>query len=379
MPPKKILSDLKREVKTLQALAKAGAPKTKAGPKAKAKSVPAKAPVAAPPPQEEGPPEPVAAPPKPVDVPQEGTCKVGNLESAATPDPMASVIHLPAPLDYEPIKLLDEMPNGGQISYTDCMESSCLRFMQAMCCDAKSLDELGRPTRVDFDLVRKRVPDVQVRKFFHAHPEILPADEYAPGRRGYETREAWARLVTHRPFFTYKRSACGVYKNEWLEGEKMGSFRWATEMEPCVHNVISLCRNFLGVTFAKEDLEKPMWNRRCDTNHEALNHDVSGDAQPHLSAAMHQLSRPGFMELQARVQPPRGTYQIRGNINTGTHHYDTDITFYVNGLGAWTWRLRRKVMSVPPEVFKELGGDGNEKGSKWGRIRTSWHSEIKAL
>ena len=178
----------------------------------------------------------------------------------------------------------------------------------------------------------------------------------------------WARLVTHRPFFTYKRSACGVYKNEWLEGEKIGSFRWATEMEPCVHNVISLCRHFLGVTFAKEDLEKPMWNRRCDTNHEALNHDVSGDAQLHLSAAMHQLSRPGIMELQARVHPPR----MGGNFR-----YDTDITFDVNGLGAWTWRLRRKFVLVPPEVLQELGGDGNEE--KWARIRTSWHSEINSV
>ena len=205
--------------------------------------------------------------------------------------------------------------------------------------------------------------------------------------RGFKAREAWARLVTHRPFFTYKRSACGVYKNEWLEGEKIGSFRWATEMEPCVHNVISLCRHFLGVTFAKEDLEKPMWNQLCDTNHEALNHDVSGDAQPHLSAAMHQLSRPGIMELQARVQPPR----MGGNFR-----YDTDITFDVNGLGAWTWRLRRKFVLVPPEVLQELGGDGNEESAgeagaaggrpgarraeaeKWARIRTSWHSEINA-
>jgi len=279
-------------------------------------------------------------------------------------------LQLPDPLDYELIKLKDKMPNGVQISYTDCMESSCLRFMQAMCCDAKSLDEHGRPTRVDLDLVRMRVPDLKVRRFFQDNSEILPACEYAPGRRGYETREAWARLVTHRPFFTYKRcSACGIHKNEWLEGEKTGSFRWEVEMEPCVHNVISLCRHFLGVTFAKEDLEKPMWNQLCDTNHEALNHDVSGDAQPHLSAAMHQLSRPGFMELQARVQPPFGL------IRAGNYKYDTDITFHVNGFRAWTWRQRRKLLYAPPEVYKELGGDEET----WCRIRTSYHSEINAL
>ena len=71
-------------------------------------------------------------------------------------------LQLPDPLDYELIKLLDKMPNGVQISYTDCMESSCLRFMQAMCCDAKSLDEHGRPTRVDLDLVGLIVPDLEV-------------------------------------------------------------------------------------------------------------------------------------------------------------------------------------------------------------------------
>jgi hypothetical protein len=91
---------------------------------------------------------------------------------------------------------------------------------------------------------------------------------------------------------------------------------------------------------------------------------------------MHQLSRPGFMELQARVLPPEPTTAVT---TRGTYQYDTDITFYLNGLGAWTWRLRRKVVLVPPEVLKELGGDGNEEASEWGRVRTSWHSEINAL
>merc|ERR1719181_736139 len=99
-----------------------------------------------------------------------------------------------------------------------------------MLCDAKSLNAHGQPTRIDLDLVQARAKHVALRD-----------DAYAPGRRGFKAREAWARLVTHRPFFTYKRSACGVYKNEWLEGEKTDSFRWVTEMEPCVHNVISLC------------------------------------------------------------------------------------------------------------------------------------------
>merc|ERR1719238_1307518 len=74
------------------------------------------------------------------------------------------------------------------------------------------------------------------------------------------------------------------------------------------------------------------------------------------------------MELQARVQPP----EMGGNFK-----YDTNITFDVNGLGAWTWRMRRKFLLVPPEVLQELGGDGNEE--KWARIRTSWHSEINSV
>merc|ERR1712146_769876 len=105
-----------------------------------------------------------------------------------------------------------------------------------------------------------------------------------------------------------------------MGGETKGSFRWATEMEPCVHNVIALCRHFLGVNFEREDAERPMWNRRCATNHEALTHDVSGDAQPHLAAAMRQLSRTDLMELQARVQPPTSSYGIG-------HNYDTEIQF----------------------------------------------------
>merc|ERR550514_1562058 len=160
-------------------------------------------------------------------------------QPATTPRPSATPtevtartdFRLPAPLDYESITLLDREPDGDRISYTDCMESSCLRFVQAMLCDTNSLDDRGQPTRVDLDLVRARVPDSQVRGFFQEYPDIFSARDYAPGRRGFKAREAWARLVTHRPFFTYKRSACGVYKNEYLEGETKGSFRWATEME----------------------------------------------------------------------------------------------------------------------------------------------------
>lgn len=279
---------------------------------------------------------------------------------------------LPAPLDYELIHLLDKTPEGDRISYTDCMESSCLRFMQAMLCDADTLNERGRPTRVDLDLVRKRVPDSAVRSFFDSYPQILPAADYAPGKPGYKAREAWARLVTHLPFFTYKRSACGVYKNEWLEGDTTGSFRWATEMEPCVHNIISLCRHFLGVDFTKEDAEKPMWNRRCATNHECLNHDISGDAQAHLTAAMRQLSRRGFMELQARVMPPEAG---RGFGNT----YCNDIVIELNGFSAWKISAMRKYVQVPAAVLKELGGENDPEASRTMRVRTSWHSAIETF
>jgi len=280
-------------------------------------------------------------------------------------------VRLPAPLDYHSIKLLDKDASGSPISYTDCMESSCLRFVQAMLCDAKSLDTHGHPTRVDLDLVQARVKHAALRDFFAEYPEILPNDAYAPGCRGFKAREAWAQLVIHRPFFTYKRSACGLYKNEWLEGDATGTYRWATEMEPCVHNVISLCRHFLGVDFAKEDAAKPMWNRRCDTNHECLTHDVSADAKLHLAAAMRQLSRPGLMELRARVE-------LSGEREfCGMSRYDTDITLEVNGVNAWVWSLRRKFVEVPLAVLRAVGGDKNEEASKTHRVRTSWHSEIR--
>ena len=144
-------------------------------------------------------------------------------------------------------------------------------------------------------------------------------------------------------------------------------------MEPCVHNVISLCRHFLGVDFAKEDVSKPMWKRLCDTNHEAFNHDVSAEAQPHLTAAMNQLSRAGFMDLQARVMPPKGSF--------GTS-YSVDVIFEVNGRGAWNWVLSRKLVQVPVGVCRDLGGceegDGVQGNARVVTVRTSWHSHIDA-
>ena len=86
---------------------------------------------------------------------------------------------------------------------------------------------------------------------------------------------------------------------------------------------------------------------------------------------MRQLSRPGFMELQARVLPP--------STNVFGRSYDTNITFELNGLGVgWTWSLRRKFVTVPPDVLRLVGGDEDEEASLTNRVRTSWHSEINA-
>jgi len=300
--------------------------------------------------------------------------------SAAAAVPKAATgtasIQLPRPLDYETIKLVDTTPSGRRISYTDCMESSCLRFMQAMLCDGTSLDDGSQPTRVDLDLVKRRVPDEQVRAFFRAYPEILPEAEYAPQRRGFKAREDWAQLVAHKPFFTYKRSACGVYKNEYFSGKKTAGpqepFLWELEMEPCVHNVISLCRHFLGVDFTKEDALKPMWKRPCDTNHEAFHHDVSGDAQPHLDAAMRQLSRRGCMQLQARLSTTSAF---------GFGPYYTDVVFEFNGRRAWKWSLWRTAFQAPEAVFKELGGYtySDQEDAQACCMRTSSHSVIEEI
>ena len=298
---------------------------------------------------------------------------------------------LPSPIDYMGIALEDKTPSGSQIGYTDCMESSCLRFMQAMLCDATSLDANGRPTRVDLDLVNRRVKYAEVKGYFAEFPAILPEREYNSGK-GFMARQAWSRLVTHRPFFTYKRSACGVYKNEYFSGEtpepeRGGHFKWELEMEPCVHNVISLCRNFLGVDFAQEDKQNPMWRlpQGCHTNHEAFTHDVSNDAMPHLTAAMRQLSRPGFMVVQAHVIPP----------SSDNGDPSTDIIFEVNlsqgCTSAWRWRCHRRFVNVSRALFKELSGrteqqmagvtelpEFNARNGSY-RMRTSWHSSIEAI
>ena len=72
------------------------------------------------------------------------------------------------------------------------------------------------PTRVDLELVRKRVKEADMRAFFEEHSTastILPAQAYNVGScAGYEARQQWARLVTGKPYLTYKRDTGGVYK-----------------------------------------------------------------------------------------------------------------------------------------------------------------------
>lgn len=86
------------------------------------------------------------------------------------------------------------------------MESSVLRFLQLALCDLRTLSADGVPTRVDLELVKRRVKDADARAFFQEHPDILPAEAYKglaihPGR-GFAARERWAALVTGKPFFT---------------------------------------------------------------------------------------------------------------------------------------------------------------------------------
>ena len=172
---------------------------------------------------------------------------------AARPWPHAQPLSVPKPLKYEPVAVTASVLNG-KVTYTDCMESSLLRFMQLALCDLSTISHDGMPTRVDDELVRCRVKDADARAFFEKYPEILPAAEYSyvnlkPGK-GCAARNDWAQLVTHKRFFTYKRDTGGVYKNDALTGKVAQRGEWLLELEPCVHNVMSALTHFLSVDFS---------------------------------------------------------------------------------------------------------------------------------
>ena len=255
--------------------------------------------------------------------------------AAAVPSVTLSppALNFPEPAECERIQLEDVDYNGEKISYTDCMEFSVLRFMQVVLHDAATLGADGFPTRVDLELVNARChPDVV--RFFTSHPAILDAIEYDPNGSGFAARQAWARLVTRRPFFSYKRSTSGIYRNDVFDGivtQPKGD-AWVFELEPCVGNVIAACRYFLGVDFSAVDQScEPPW---ADGG-EGRNADVSCAAQPQIDAAMAQLSRP-HMALQCVVKPPEwyGT--------SGMYFVNFDLA--CNKRARWRWTLTRQVL-----------------------------------
>lgn len=279
---------------------------------------------------------------------------------------------LPEPIEFERIQLVDTTPGGKNISYTDCMESSVLRFVQLLLCDTRSLDGNGVPTKVDLELMRSRVSDADVRAYFEQHPKILPTwHEYLEDEPGFEARQAWARVVTRKPYFTYKRSTTGVYLNDWLTGRPTvrDQKEWLLELEPSVHNVISVLRDMLGVDFTQEDRGPMPWVDGGEARH----FDVSQAAQAHLNAAMRQLSRAG-MELRARIHPHKyangpPTYA------DGSPNFSVRICLAVNGRPSWRWVLTRRFLLVAPPLCDELSCPRDESGMPY--LATSKHSHIE--
>ena len=289
------------------------------------------------------------------DAPSEGS------DASSEGSDASSELAVPDPIGYCRIWLSDLDFTGIQINYTDCMESSVLRFVQVVLADVRSLSSTDVPTKVDLELARARVRDPDVYTFLERWPFIMPAKAYDEPP-GFEARQAWANLMAHKPWYTYKRSTHGIYKNDAFNGstEVPAGENWCIELEPCLHNVLSVCRHIFGVDLpALAAVEQP-W---CNSLGEGHSTDVSGEAQGHMDEACRQLSRPR-LHLQARVSPPDTYY---------AHHYVVNIDLAVNRLSAWRWVLSRRLLHVVPPYDDKctLSADGRPL------IATSEHSHIE--
>ena len=257
----------------------------------------------------------------------------------------------------------------------------------------------GVPTRVDLQLVKRRVKEPSVRAFFVRHPEILPAEP------NLAKRERWAQLMVRRPYFSYKRDTGGVYKNDALNGKAAQRGEWLLELEPCVRNVLRVCEHFLGVDFAPcragDGGSTPQpWEGAAG---EAHNADISHTATRYFDFALRSLSRPG-MALRGHVNPPRnlpsfqqprpmprnkGYLSMGATAGTGARSLgDVSSVFYVdldiavNAQPAWRWELTRTVLTPCPR-YHHLCAPARSDDDGWGEgnpeprfMYTSKHSHI---
>eukprot|EP00931_Biecheleriopsis_adriatica_P109405 TRINITY_DN83669_c0_g1_i1.p1 TRINITY_DN83669_c0_g1~~TRINITY_DN83669_c0_g1_i1.p1 ORF type:complete len:430 (-),score=68.75 TRINITY_DN83669_c0_g1_i1:186-1406(-) len=284
----------------------------------------------------------------------------------------ASGLTFPDPLDYRWVDLEDRYPDGEIIGYTDCMECSMLRFVQVMLCDTQTLSSDGVPTHVDLDIVGKIVNDTAVMHYFQQNTRILPAVDYNDEDSAIEARQAWARLVTRKPLFNYKRASNGVWKNHAIGG--MGEIppeaTWVFELEPCLHNVLCMFRSFLGVDFSRADHKlSALWSKDIERNKQ----DVSREVQHHFDLAARKLSRPGF-ELQFHVKTSEVVEKYGGS------WWEAMICIAVNGRGAWCWHLYRRSFGEndfgDTETARRMMADANKDNDGKPAYYTSWHSEI---
>lgn len=106
------------------------------------------------------------------------------------------------------------------ITYTDCMEFSLLRFMQLLLYDAKQMSKEG------FSHYPKDMGRLQ--EFVRKYNKIYKESGYYLGDAGKEEREEWACFLSRLDFMIY-------YRND------------DCELFTCLENIYRFCNAFLGM------------------------------------------------------------------------------------------------------------------------------------
>merc|ERR1711988_1551095 len=170
------------------------------------------------------------------------------------------------------------------------------------------------------------------------------------------------------------RSQGGVYMNDALSGdagELPPTTQWVLELQPCLHNIIELCRHFLRVDFSALDRSPACWVRTCEIH----SLDATAAAQAYLDAAMEQLSRPG-MALRCRA-----SVRSRQNMSQRlmAQWFYVDVDFAANSAAEFRWVLTRRQIGIgDTKTARRLAADCAMDEHGQPIFFTSAHSNIEA-
>lgn len=222
-----------------------------------------------------------------------------------------------------------------EVAYTDCVESSFMRFFQLVLHDLEFRGQCASVRgRIDLGYLTSICDDQELIGFFTQWPEIHDAEYYDEGHPGYAIRTEWCAFLTRRnERFQYVRTPKNQFLDDVVSDGDMppAEMVFQYELDATVHNHISVfAASFPGLRSA---LPSPL----------SIVEDLEDSSvyAPLFEALASFFSRPGFT-LRISLD------QLKRFGLSSFWFSSLDLRISINGIQLWIWTISRRKPEKSP-------------------------------